>query len=170
MGFGATTTNTLATLANTVSDNKVAVDIGSALVAVDLATVDVDALVDGLGDGKTLSDVYGVVQNVEDYLSGGNTGVLHDGYYSAAELLGHVEGLLAGWTMGPLHDGSYGMVDYISGNSYVGPLYQMEQYISGNYMGPLHDGAYGVAEYLYMIYNVLSQMQFDNGRLKTYAT
>ena len=55
----ATEDGNLATLGACVSANKIAVDVGSSIVSVDLATVDVTAIVDGIaGDTpKTLADL-----------------------------------------------------------------------------------------------------------------
>jgi len=46
-----------AALAAIVAGGKIPVDIGSSLVNVDMATVDVNALIAGIANGKTLSDL-----------------------------------------------------------------------------------------------------------------
>jgi len=98
----ATEDGNLATLAGTVSNQKVGVDIGSALVSVDLAEVDVDAILDGIagsGTPKTLADLYATTYN--DTATAG----LADLMYSAG----------AGESVAELlYDGSTSAVDHLA--------------------------------------------------------
>jgi len=93
---------------------------------VDLVQADVDGIVDGIAGG-----------------SGGNADL-----YDLNQNLASIRDQLNGSASGNLHDGGYSLVDYLSGGSYNGPLYQMEQYLSGSYSGPLYDGNYNLIQYL----------------------
>ena len=102
----ATEDGNLATLAGTVSNQKVGVDIGSALVSVDLAEVDVDAILDGIagsGTPKTLADLYATTYNdtatagLADLMYSAGAGesvaeLLYDGTTSAVDHLSDIAG------------------------------------------------------------------------------
>ena len=110
----ATEDGNLAVLAATVTSDKVAVDIGSSIVSVDMADVDVDALVDGIagaGTPKALADLYATLYNGVASLS------LADLMYSVGATRG-VADLLYNSTAGEsvaqlLYDGSTSAVDHL---------------------------------------------------------
>jgi len=126
---------------------------------VDLVQADVDGIVNGIGGNADLNDLDQDLGSILGQLNKSSYGALYDGSYGVADYLYMLYQQLDGAYQSVFKkSGDYSLIEYVSGQSYVGPLYQMEQYISGSYTGPFYDGSYNLVGYLSMIYSTLSSI------------